>query len=513
MNLRNLTIGTRLSVGFGAILLSASALLAGAMVSNAASRTALLQTLAKASAQQEQAAEMRSALLASAIAVRNMGLQTKVEAVQHDEEEAKTERARFVASRLKLEGAAATADEQALFKRLGEIDAKMEEHFKEAVDLASQFNTEQAGAVITGKIDPLLKQANAELARYIAIQREQTAAATAQANAVNRGTEIAIAAAGAIVLAFAALLAWRLTISITAPLQTAVNAAARVARGDLASTIVVSGKDEATALLKALTSMRDSLSRMVSEVRSGTQAIEGASGEIAQGNSDLSSRTESQASALQQTAASVEQLTSTVKLNAQNAAHAHELSQGAAAQVNKGHEVVSQVIGTMSAINEHSRKIGEITSVINGIAFQTNILALNAAVEAARAGEHGRGFAVVAAEVRSLSQRSTQAAKEIDALIRSALECTQTGSNLVDVAGHTMSDVQVSVQKVADIIAEISTASREQTTGIDQVNVAISDIDRTTQQNAALVEEAAAAAASLSEQTHRLTALVSAFEL
>jgi len=513
MNLRDVTIGTRLSFGFGAILLSASALLAGAMVSNAASRASLLQTVAKASAQQEQAAEMRSALLASAIAVRNMGLQTKVEAVQHDEEEAKAERSRFVASRLKLEAAAATADEQALFKRLGDIDAKMEEHFKEAVDLAAQFNTEQAGSVITGKIDPLLKQANAELARYIAIQREQTAVATTQANAANRAIEVAISVAGTIVLAFAALLAWRLTASITAPLQIAVNAAARVARGDLASSIVISGKDEATALLKALASMRDGLSRMVSEVRSGSQAIEGASGEIAQGNSDLSSRTESQASALQQTAASVEQLTSTVKLNAQNAAQAHELSKGAAEQVNKGHAVVSQVIGTMSDINEHSRKIGEITSVINGIAFQTNILALNAAVEAARAGEHGRGFAVVAAEVRSLSQRSTQAAKEIDTLIRSALECTQNGSNLVDVAGHTMSDVQVSVQKVADIIAEISTASREQTTGIDQVNVAIANIDRTTQQNAALVEEAAAAAESLSDQTHRLTALVSAFEL
>jgi len=513
MNLRNVTIGTRLSVGFGAILLSASALLIGAMVGNAASRASLLRTVAKASAQQEQAAEMRSALLASAIAVRNMGLQTKVEAVQHDEEEAKSERSRFVASRLKLETVAATADEQALFKRLGDIDAKMEEHFKEAVDLAAQFNTEQADAVITGKIDPLLKQANAELARYIAIQREQTVAATEQANRANRDIEVAISAAGAIVLAFAAVLAWRLTASITVPLQIAVNAAARVARGDLASPIVVSGKDEATALLKALASMRGALSRMVREVRSGTHAIEEASSEIAQGNSDLSSRTESQASALQQTAASVEQLTSTVKLNAQNASQAHELSKGAAEQVNKGHAVVGQVIGTMSAINEHSRKIGEITSVINGIAFQTNILALNAAVEAARAGEHGRGFAVVAAEVRSLSQRSTQAAKEIDTLIRSALECTQNGSNLVDVAGQTMSAVQVSVQKVADIIAEISTASREQTTGIDQVNVAITDIDRTTQQNAALVEEAAAAAESLSDQTHRLTALVSAFEL
>ncbi len=513
MNLRNLHIGSRLSLGFGLILLSASAMLVGAMVSHATSRATLLQTLGRAAAQQEQAVGMRDALLGSAIAVRNMGLQTKVEAVQSDKEQAKKERALYVAARTRLEATALSTEERTLFARLADIDKQMEAHFKDAVDLASQFNTEQAGAVITGKIDPLLNQANAELGKFIAMQKEHTAAATEQANAANRMTDLVITGAGAAVLVFAALLAWRLTMSITRPLQIAVDAAARVAQGDLSSTIQVTGKDEAASLLAALSTMRDSLARMVSEVRSGTQAIDGASSEIAHGNSDLSARTESQASALQQTAASVEHLTSTVKQNAANAAHAHELSQGAAEQVNRGHEVVGKVIGTMSAIIDHSRRIGEITSVINGIAFQTNILALNAAVEAARAGEHGRGFAVVAAEVRSLSQRSTQAAKEIDTLIRSALECTQSGSDLVDVAGQTMSEVRVSVQKVADIISEISSASREQTGGIEQVNLAIADIDRTTQQNAALVEEAAAAAESLSEQTHRLTALVSAFEL
>jgi len=513
MTLRNLRIGARLGLGFGVIFLLASVLLAVAMWSTAQSRESLLRTLGQASARQDEAEEMRSALLASAIAVRNMGLQTQVEAVQRDQDEAKAERARFVASRLKLAAQAGSADERALFERLGRIDEEMDAHFKEAVDLASQFNTEQAGAVITGKIDPLLKQANGELARFIGLQRERTATATAQANAENRATEWGIAAAGAGVLGIAVFLAWRLTASVTQPLRNAIDAAACIARGDLSASIIVTGRDEAAGLLLALSGMRDNLSRMVRDVRSGSLAIEGASGEIAQGNSDLSSRTESQASALQQTAASVEQLTATVKQNAQNAAQAQELSRGAAEQVHLGHAVVNQVIGTMGAISEHSRKIGEITSVINGIAFQTNILALNAAVEAARAGEHGRGFAVVAAEVRSLSQRSTQAAKEIDTLIRSALECTQSGADLVGSAGKTMDDVKVSVQKVAHIVSEISAASREQTSGIEQVNVAIANIDRTTQQNAALVEEAAAAAESLSEQTHRLSSLVSAFEL
>ncbi|MBT9499970.1 MAG: HAMP domain-containing protein [Burkholderiaceae bacterium] len=513
MNLRDLKIGARFGLGFGVILASASAMLIGAMVSNASSRGALLQTLQVSAAQEDQAVAMRHALLSSAVAVRNMGLQTQVEAVQKDEAEAKKERSNYLSTRTKLEATELDADERAVFKRLGEIDTLMEKHFKEAVDLAAQFNTEQAGAVITGKIDPLLNQANAELAKFIKMQKEHTAEATERANDSNRTTERTITAAGILLLALAALTAWRLTVSITRPLQTAVDAAARVAKGDLASAIELSGRDEATLLLSALRDMRDSLARMVSEVRMGANAIDGASTEIAQGNSDLSSRTESQASALEQTASSVEHLTSTVKQNAQNAAHAQELSQGAARRAEQGHEVVSKVIGTMSAINDNSRKIGDITSVINSIAFQTNILALNAAVEAARAGEHGRGFAVVASEVRTLSQRTTQAAKEIETLIRSAVTSTQAGSDMVDEAGRTMGEVMLSVRKVADIISEISAASREQTSGIEEVNLAIADIDRTTQQNAALVEEAAAAAESLRGQTHRLTALVSAFEV
>jgi methyl-accepting chemotaxis protein len=511
MNLRTLNIGTRLGLGFGLILLSASVMLGATMMSNAASRNALIETQERASQREDAATGMRMALLSSAVAVRNMGLQTQVDGVQRDEAEAKKQRAAYLAAKARLEAEQLSTDERSLLARLTDIDAQMDKQFKDAVDLAAQFNTEQAGAIITGKIDPLLNRAVNELAAFATLQKQSALAAAAQANASRRAVETAIGIAGAAVLALAALMSWWLTISITRPLQRAVEVTERVAKGDLSATIEVDGHDEASRLLAALRDMRDSLARMVSEVRTGSEAIDGASRDIAQGNADLSSRTESQASALQQTASSVEQLTGTVKQNAQNAASAQTLSQDAADQATRGHQAVGQVVGTMNAINESSRKIGEITSVINGIAFQTNILALNAAVEAARAGEHGRGFAVVASEVRTLSQRTTQAAKEIEMLIRTAVERTQTGTDQVAEAGRTINDVHESVRKVATIIREISTASRAQTSGIEEVNQAIGDIDRTTQQNAALVEQAAAAAESMSAQTRRLTAMVSAF--
>ena len=306
---------------------------------------------------------------------------------------------------------------------------------------------------------------------------------------------------------------WRLTVSITQPLRTAVEASTRVARGDLVSEIAVSGRDEAAQLLTALGEMRSSLARMVSEVRQGTESIDGTSSEIAQGNADLSARTEAQASALQQTTNSVLNLTNTVQQNADSASQALQLSQTAAEQSDQGYAVVGQVIATMEAINAHSRKIGDITSVINSIAFQTNILALDAAVEAARAGEQGRGFAVVASEVRILSQRTTAAAREIETLIHAAAERTESGTVLVNQAGETMATVRQSVRRVTELVSEISDANQAQTNGIQEVNAAISDIDRSTQQNAALVEQAAAASESMRDQTRRLTAMVSAFEV
>ena len=301
--------------------------------------------------------------------------------------------------------------------------------------------------------------------------------------------------------------------SITRPLSEAVETARSVAAGDLRTTITIRSDDETGQLLLALKEMSSSLNRIVHQVRGGAETIAVASDEIARGNLDLSSRTEQQAGAIEETASSMEELTSTVQQNADNARQASQLAVSAVDVAARGGKVVEQVVGTMASINESSRKISDIIGVIDGIAFQTNILALNAAVEAARAGEQGRGFAVVASEVRNLAQRSATAAKEIKALIGESSQCVEAGNRLVGEAGVTMSEIVDSVRRVMDIMGEISSASQEQGAGIAQVNGAIGEMDATTQQNAALVEEAAAAAQSLRDQTLALTEVVSVFKL
>jgi methyl-accepting chemotaxis protein len=289
----------------------------------------------------------------------------------------------------------------------------------------------------------------------------------------------------------------------------AVNA---VARGELTVSIPVRSGDT-SSLMAALAGMRDSLVGVVTEVRSNSEAVATASAQIAQGNQDLSNRTEQQASALQETAATMEELSSTVRNNTDSARQANQLAQSASAVAQQGGEVVSKVVVTMRDINESSRKIGDIISVIDGIAFQTNILALNAAVEAARAGEQGRGFAVVASEVRNLAQRSAEAAKEIKSLIVSSVERVDQGTALVDQAGKTMDEIVGSIQRVTGIVAEISAASVEQNTGVQQVGDAVNQMDAATQQNAALVEESAAAAESLKTQAQHLVQAVAVFKL
>jgi len=292
----------------------------------------------------------------------------------------------------------------------------------------------------------------------------------------------------------------------------AADIAGRIAAGDLSAEVHVRAGDE-SSLLFAMKAMRDRLASIVSEVRGGTDAIAAASSQIARGNLDLSSRTEEQASSLEETASSMEELTSTVKQNADNARQANMLAQTASSVAGQGGDVVAQVVQTMGSINESSKKIVDIITVIDGIAFQTNILALNAAVEAARAGEQGRGFAVVAGEVRTLAQRSAAAAKEIKALIGDSVDKVEAGTKLVDQAGNTMSDVVASIQRVTDIMAEISAASQEQTSGIEQINQAVSQMDNVTQQNASLVEEAAAASEALQSQAAKLAELVSVFRI
>jgi len=356
------------------------------------------------------------------------------------------------------------------------------------------------------KLDDLMT--NLAISKEKAAERS-VAEGTALYNTV-RAIMIALAVAG---VAVGMLLGWLVTRGIVRPLGEAVSAARQVAAGDLTTDIRVVTRDETGDLMGALKAMNESLARIVKDVRDGCENIASASSQIAQGNADLSQRTEEQASSLEETAASMEELTSTVQQNANNASEADRLVSQASNVAVRGGEVVEGVVQTMSAISDSSRRIADITGVIDGIAFQTNILALNAAVEAARAGEQGRGFAVVAGEVRTLAQRSAVAAKEIKALIDESVTRVEGGSRQVDEAGRTMREVVDSVRQVATLVREISGASEEQSTGIGQVNQAVSQMDTVTQQNAALVEEAAAAAASMQEQATRLAQEVRRFKV
>jgi methyl-accepting chemotaxis protein len=513
MDLRRLNIGTRLAAGFGLILLAASAMLAATLASLSSQRDSLLRQMQAAEARGADAQAMQLALLSSAVAVRNMGLQTTVEAVQKDEAEAKRQRADYLAARRRLEAAGLDDEARAPLVELAEIDRQMELHFKSAVDLAATFNPEQAAQVITQKIDPLLNQAATRLAGFITLQKQQAARAAEAAGADARRVERLALVAGVAVILGSGLLAWRLTLSITRPLQEAAQAATRVADGDLDFTIHPQGDDEATRLLRAVEAMRASLAGVVARVRENSESVATASSQIAHGNSDLSARTEQQASALQQTSASMEQLGTAVRHNAEHAERANRLAQGAAGIATQGGQAVSEVVQTMQGIEESSRRIADIIGVIDGIAFQTNILALNAAVEAARAGEQGRGFAVVASEVRSLAQRSAAAAREIKGLIATSTQRVEQGSAQVVRAGATMAEVVQAVQRVTEIMGEISRASGEQSAGVAQVGQAVTQMDHATQQNAALVEESAAAAESLKQQAQALVQAVAVFRL
>jgi methyl-accepting chemotaxis protein len=333
----------------------------------------------------------------------------------------------------------------------------------------------------------------------------------ASAASANGQWQLAIYGTSALIVGF--VLAWLLTTSITRPLKKAAGMADKVASGDLTAELHSDGKDEVSRLMRSLSTMTENLRQLVTQVRVSTDSINTASSEIAMGNLDLSSRTEQTASNLQQTAASMEQLTAGVQNSAKSANEANSLASSAAGVAERGGQVVAKVVATMDAISASSAKIADITGVIDSLAFQTNILALNAAVEAARAGEQGRGFAVVAGEVRTLAQRSAQAAREIKTLISESVERVEGGSKLVGDAGRTMADIVESVQRVTTMMSEIALATREQSEGIGQVSGAVSQLDQMTQQNAALVEESAAAAESLKHQATSLSDLVGRFRI
>jgi methyl-accepting chemotaxis protein-1 (serine sensor receptor) len=402
---------------------------------------------------------------------------------------------------------------QKLLDQIKETEAAYGPVALEITRLASVGEKDAAIKKINAECRPLLTKLVGNIDAFLVESDKISQRAIDQSMSQFRAVRMQLIVLSVVVVVFAVVLGYLTTRSIVGPLGEAGAATQEFAHGNLARPLVARGNDEIASLVSSMEAMRQSLSGLVAEVRQGSVSVSTASSEIAQGNHNLSTRTEQQASALQQTAASMEQLGSTVKQNADNAVNANRLANSASSIAQEGGEVVAQVVETMKGINDSSRKINDIISVIDGIAFQTNILALNAAVEAARAGDQGRGFAVVAGEVRTLAQRSAQAAKEIKQLITESVGRVEHGTALVDKAGTTMSEVVASIRSVTNLMGEISAASSEQSSGVTQVGEAVTMMDQATQQNAALVEEMAAAASSLRSQADDLVKSVSVFKI
>jgi methyl-accepting chemotaxis protein len=404
-------------------------------------------------------------------------------------------------------------EERKLYERFAADWKRYLQMHEGLMDSSRSNDTQRARALLNQETKPLYDRYTATLVKLIELNHNGSVAESKTSDSAYATARTSMVLASALGLALALASAVWLIRSITGPLRLALAAADRVAAGDLTGVIQATSGDEVGQVLQALHRMRSSLATVVSNVRQNSESVATASAQIAQGNQDLSVRTESQASALQQTAATMEQLGTTVRHNADSARQAHQLAQGASAVAAQGGDEVGKVVTTMQGINDSSRKIGDIIGVIDSIAFQTNILALNAAVEAARAGEQGRGFAVVATEVRSLAQRSAEAAREIKTLIGRSVEQVEQGSALVGQAGRTMGEIVGSIRHVSEIVAAISAASAQQSNGVQQVGEAVTQMDQATQQNAALVEESAAAAESLKGQAQQLVAAVSVFKL
>ena len=513
MSFNNLRVSTRLSAAFGllvVILLSVAGVAWMQMVTMRASSnevaTNWLPSVQHVNQMQSQINAYRAEEMRHVLSTDDAAMKAIEGALDRTARRIADEEAIYV----KL---ISSKEEQALYDEFVAARKLFAQEHLRLLDLSRKNQNVQAREVAEGVSQRAFDTMAVTLQKLVDLNTRGAEAAAVDSELAFAQARNILLSAALVALLLAAAAAWSIIGSITRPLNQAVSVTNRVAEGDLTTQIDDHRHDELGQLLGALKRMQDSLVRTVGAVRGNADSVATASAQIAQGNLDLSQRTERQASALQETAASMEQLGSTVKLNADNAQRANALSQDAASIATRGGTVVQQVVERMKGIDESARRIENITGVIDGIAFQTNILALNAAVEAARAGEQGRGFAVVASEVRTLAQRSAEAAREIKGLIASSVEQVQQGTGLVAEAGQTMDEIVNAIQKVSALVGEISTASVEQSTGVSQVGEAMSQMDQSTQQNAALVEESAAAADSLRRQAGELVAAVATFRL
>ncbi len=412
-----------------------------------------------------------------------------------------------------LAGDKASDQERQLMADISRAGEKVLPEFRDSLKQAVDGDTVAAVLTLMNRVRPAEIVLRGHVVELIELQRHQSESASVEVAALQHNMFVVVGALVLMALVMGGLIAWRITVSVTAPISRAVVVAERIATGDLSSQVEVRIFDETGRLLQGIAAMQDKLKTLVGGIRHAADSIQVASSEVAAGNQDLSQRTEDAASNLQQTASSMDHLTGIVMNSADSARLASQLAASAASAAARGGTVVAEVVSTMGEINTSSARIADIITVIDGIAFQTNILALNAAVEAARAGEQGRGFAVVAAEVRTLAGRSAQAAKEIKILIAASVDRVARGTRLVADAGDTMNDIVNSVQRVTDTLGEITVAASAQCEGISRINTAIASLDQMTQQNSALVEQSAAAAESLRDQAAQLAATVSTFKL
>lgn len=520
MNLTTMKVGKRLGLGFALVLI-----LLIAVTSLGISRMSLIQDRLEdivnvSNVKSRLIIDMRAIVYDRQVSLRNLTLLTDIDDMSKDlkkiDEQSKNYSEKEAKLNEMLKGDSGSAAERTLLTKLKEKEKAAASLPNMARDLGLANNAESATIALIKKIRPVQDEWYKVLDELVTLEDKQNAVVAEEAKSAFSNARNVLLMLGGLALLLGIVAAVIITRSLLKQLggepDYAADIASQIAAGDL-SGIIDTNTGDTESLLAEMKTMRDSLVNIVGQVRVGTDTIATASREIATGNLDLSSRTEQQASSLEKTTASMKELTTTVKQNADNAREANKLAASASDVARQGGVVVAEVVDTMSSINESAKKIVDIISVIDGIAFQTNILALNAAVEAARAGEQGRGFAVVASEVRSLAQRSAAAAKEIKTLIGDSVEKVEVGSKLVGQAGATIDEVVSSVRHVTDIIAEISAASQEQSTGIEAVNMAIIEMDGMTQQNAALVEQAAAAAQSLQDQAGELAKVVSIFKL